>query len=63
MGRKPEGISIRKRVRAILKNLDGSMGFVVGPSHLHPFSARVKGLRKARLNPFRRCKGIGLGLA
>jgi hypothetical protein len=59
----PEGISIRKQVRAILKNLDGFMGFAVGPSHLHPFSASVKGLRKARLNPFRHCKGVGLGLS
>jgi hypothetical protein len=36
-----EGISIHKRVRAILKNLDGSMGFAVGPSHLHPVFAQV----------------------
>ena len=42
----PEGISIRKRVRAILETLDGSMGFTIGPSHLHPSSGRVKGFAR-----------------
>jgi hypothetical protein len=56
----PEGISIRKRVRAILETWNGSLGFAVGPPPLHPSSGRIKGLR---LNPSRRGKGVGIGLS
>jgi hypothetical protein len=58
----PEGISIRKRVRVVLKSLDGPMGFGVGPSPLHMSSRRVKSLRKAHFIPTRLRKGVGVGL-
>jgi hypothetical protein len=57
-----EGISICKRIRAVLKSLDGPMGCGVGPPPLRTSSRRVKGLRKVQLKPSRIRKGVGVGL-
>jgi hypothetical protein len=57
-----EGISICKRIRAVLKSLDGPMGCGVGPPPLRTSSGRVKGLRKVQLKPSRIRKGVGVGL-
>lgn len=52
----PEGIPVRKRVRAVLKILNGSKGIGVGPSLLPISTGRVKGLPKMQLG----LKGFGL---
>jgi hypothetical protein len=45
----PEGISIRKRVKAVLNSLDGPMGCGVGPPPSCTYPGRVKGRRVTRL--------------
>ena len=58
----PEGISIRKRVRAVLKSLDGPMGFGVGPSPLRMSTGDIKGIHKARFITTRLRKSVGVRL-
>jgi hypothetical protein len=52
----PKDISVRKRVRAVLKSLNGSKGFWFAP-FLPTDTGRVYGLRKVKSG----LKGVGLG--
>ena len=53
----PESLSVRNRVRAVLKWFKGSMGFGVGPFSLPTSTGHVYGQRKGKSG----LKGVGIG--